>query len=69
MARSTYIYIVFKDCSLFGAYTVKHELIDSLPRKVEDFKNLFKVYRVRDISGVKQEISDISLDISKEVYV
>lgn len=69
MARSTYIYIVFKDHVLFGAYTVKYELIKSLPRKAEDFKDLFKVYRVRDISGIKQEILDISLEISEEVYV
>ena len=69
MARSTYIYVVFKDCSLFGAYTVKHELIDSLPQKLDDFEDLFKVYRVRDISGLKQEILDISLEISKEAYV
>jgi predicted glycosyltransferase len=68
MARSTYIYIVFKDCSLFAAYTVKHELVSSLPRKLEDFRDLFKVYRVRDIAGMKQEIVDISLEISEEVY-
>ena len=69
MTRSTYIYIIFKDCSLFGAYTVKHELISSLPKRLQDFEDLFKIYRIKDISGLKQEILDISLEISKEAYV
>lgn len=68
MARSTYIYIVFRDGCLSSAFTVKHEMIDSLPKSFEKFNDFYKIYRVRDIAGVAPEIIDITTQIGGEAY-
>lgn len=50
MARSTYIYIVFLNGSLFSAFTVKHEMLKVLSR----FPNHVKcICRARDGSDEK----------------
>lgn len=63
MARSTYIYVVYIDLVLTSAFTVKHEMIDSLP---DEKPSVLQVYRLRD--GRNSEIVDITAQISEETY-
>jgi hypothetical protein len=67
MARSTYIYLLFYDNIPSEAYTVKHELIDSLPPFKEEFLAYYTVLRFRDNNtGIKPV--DITQEISEEAY-
>lgn len=68
MARSTYIYIVTSCGGMIdSAFTVKHEMISFLPKKLYTFKNLdYKVFRFED--GVNRKGIDITSQIENEVY-
>ena len=75
MARSNYIYIVYS-CGgiLDSAWTVKHEMISSLPETVEELKrkdiNIFRLKdggRIYDLSKSERPI-DITDEIIKEYY-
>lgn len=67
MARSTYIYILLYDKQLNSAFTVKHEMIDSLPESFENFNDFYKVYRVQD-GGRSLQVVDITAQIGGETY-
>ncbi len=69
MARSTYIYIMSKDGSPVSAFTVKKELLETLPGRYGDFLR-YKIYRVRDgaNSSYESELTDITDQIGFEGY-
>jgi len=67
MARATYIYLLCYNNTPLRAYTVKHELIDSLPPFKDEFLAYYTVLRVRDNNtGIKPV--DITQEISEEAY-
>lgn len=47
MARSSYIYILTQYGSIYGAFTVKHELASCVARTIP--KHLFSEYRVQRV--------------------
>ena len=70
MARSSYIYYVTKNGVIVSAFTVKHEMINSLPDFSDDIiKNNLKIFRINDGGsyGEKQNI-DITDEIIKKEY-
>ena len=70
MARSTYIYVVFKQGLLLSAFTVKHEMVSSLPEDYDDFKEQkYEVYRIRDGYFIPPQKVDITREIENEQYV
>ena len=74
MSRSTYIYVV--DCyvpafgggeyQLLGAFTVKHEMVDAVQRKIDDsmipVPDYIRIRRCRD--GLFTELVDITNEFS-----
>ncbi len=69
MARSTYIYIVATSCSVIdSAFTVKYEMINSLPDILETFESLnYRIYRTKD-GGRKEDLVDITTEVKMEAY-
>ena len=71
MARSSYIYVVFKDEKLIRAFTVKYEMINSLPDYAEKLKkDKYQIYRLDDGTRhvTPREPLNITEEIIKEEY-
>ena len=67
MARSHSIYVVFIGEVLYSAFTVKHELMTSLPKTYEEFKNNnYSVYRLPD-NGTKCNTVPVLVNMIDEI--
>lgn len=62
MAQSSYIYVVLRNGKLHSAFTVKHELVTSLPEEEDDGE--FQILRLRD--GVRFDDKQLA-DITNEL--
>ena len=67
MARSTYIYVVCVNGFLESAFTVKHEMISSLPNNSNILEN-YEILRIKDNDYAKEKPLDITEDIIREYY-
>lgn len=64
MARSSYIYCVFYEGELQSAFTVKHEMIESLPK---NWSHKHDIFRLRD-GNLNEDKVDITQEIKEQEY-
>ena len=68
MARSSYIYIVTSCNVINSTFTVKYEMINSLPKLLSTFEDLnYRIYRAKD-GGGREDLVNITDQIKSEVY-